>query len=115
MKREVTMCDKKHCDSAAVTKCLLCDCDVCLRDHSTKLHLAYKGDSHNYQMPLPVVICHDCGEATVVKPAVGDPYYVTGKEWPDDLAERLAPLFEVIRAAIAKAALTKQKKLAADS
>ena len=110
MKREVNMCDKKGCDCAAAAKCMLCDQDVCLREHSTKINLAYKGDDKAYYMPLPLVICHDCGEATVVKSPTSDPRYVVrGKDWPDDLAERVAPLFEVIKAAMAKEALTKKR------
>ncbi len=114
MKREVIMCDKPGCDCAAAGACVLCDADVCTRDHATQPRLkAEVKDGGFVAVPLPVLICKDCAEATLVERGdeASPAKYVVDK-WPDDIAERLKPLFEIIRAGLAKRALGKNTEAA---
>ncbi len=119
-KREVVMCDKNGCNTAAGGQCALCDQDVCVETHAVQATLGYQTADHAHpQIPLPFLICRTCGSATrsgtrEIVSTTEDRGTTTREEavfgpekWPADMIEKLQPLFEVIRAAMAEKALEK--------
>lgn len=105
MKREVVMCDKAGCKVAAEGKCALCDQDVCVFAHATHTKLTFKSNNHRGQpaLPLPILICKDCGTGLVVDASADK--YVPLNVSAADAAEKLKPFLEILRAALAKRAL----------